>query len=89
MKKKILFIQGGGDGGYEADAMLVASLQEELGADYEIHYPKLQVDEDSPDFGWPRQIGKEINNIKGEIILVAHSLGASLLLKYLSEQYVK
>ncbi len=27
MKKKILFIQGGGDGGYEADKSLVASLQ--------------------------------------------------------------
>jgi hypothetical protein len=27
MKKQILFIQGGGDNGYEADKSLVASLQ--------------------------------------------------------------
>lgn len=29
--KQVLFIQGGGNGGYEADAALTASLQAELG----------------------------------------------------------
>ena len=29
MKKQILFIQGGGDNGYEADKSLVASLEKE------------------------------------------------------------
>jgi predicted alpha/beta hydrolase family esterase len=88
-KKQILFIQGGGNGGYEADAKLVSSLQTALGTDYEIHYPRMQVDETVSDFGWPRQIGKEIDAIKDEVVLVAHSLGASLLLKYLSENEVK
>jgi uncharacterized protein len=41
--------------------------------------------EDMPDFGWTRQIGQEIAAIKGAVILVGHSLGASMLLKYLSE----
>jgi hypothetical protein len=41
--------------------------------------------EDAPDFGWGRQVGKEIAAIKSEVILVGHSLGASMLLKYLSE----
>jgi len=89
MKKSVVFIQGGGNGGYEADAKLVASLQEALGTAYEIHYPKILSDEAAPDFGWLKQIGKEISSIKGEVILAAHSLGASMLLKYLSENKIK
>jgi len=88
MRKQVLFIQGGGDGGYEADAKLVASLQKALGKDYEIIYPQMKTDNDSPDFGWMKQIGKEIGKLRDDVILVAHSLGASLLLKYLSENKV-
>ncbi len=29
-KKQVLFVQGGGEGGYEVDGKLVASLQEAL-----------------------------------------------------------
>ncbi|MCO5948802.1 alpha/beta hydrolase [Mucilaginibacter flavidus] len=88
MKKKVLFIQGGGNDGYEADAKLAASLQEALGKDYEISYPRMQTDEALPDFGWLKQIGNEIGKLSGDVILVAHSLGASLLLKYLAENKV-
>jgi predicted alpha/beta hydrolase family esterase len=84
-RKQVLFIQGGGDGGYEADAKLVASLQKALGMDYQIIYPQMQTDTAAPDFGWPKQIGEGIGKLRDDIILVAHSLGASLLLKYLSE----
>ena len=89
MNNCVLFIQGGGDDGYEADKKLVASLQAALGETYEVRYPQLLSDETLSDFGWPRQIGKEIAKIKGNIILVGHSLGASLLLKYLSENEIK
>ena len=88
MKKKVLFIQGGGDSGYKADAILVASLQEELGDDYQIIYPPIPTDSNAPDFGWPDQIGKEITAFRKEFVLVAHSLGASMLLKFLSENEV-
>ncbi|MRG45294.1 DUF1749 domain-containing protein [Chitinophaga sp. SYP-B3965] len=90
MKKQVLFIQGGGDNGYEADAKLVASLKAALGNSYEISYPQLERDESDMEFGWqwPRKIGKEINDIKGDVILVGHSLGASQILKYLSEMKV-
>lgn len=84
----MLFIQGGGgDEDYNADAKLVASLREALGNAYTVHYPLLP-SESSPDFGRRKQIDKEISLIKGEIILVGHSLGASMLLKYLSENEV-
>jgi predicted alpha/beta hydrolase family esterase len=89
MNHHILFIQGGGDKGYAADAKLVASLQQTLGETYDVHYPKMLTDEALPDFGWLRQISKEIADIKGDLILVAHSLGAALLLKYLSENKIK
>jgi len=84
----VLFIQGGGNGGYEADAKLVESLQIALGKDYEISYPRMQTDDAVPDFGWLKQIGNEIGKLRDDFILVGHSLGASLLLKYLSENKI-
>ncbi|HTD99840.1 MAG TPA: alpha/beta hydrolase [Mucilaginibacter sp.] len=88
MKKQVLFIQGGGNGGYEADSKLVALLQKLLGEDYELSYPRMKTDEAAPNFGWLKQIGNEIDKLGDDIILVAHSFGASLLLKYLSENRV-
>lgn len=89
MSKHVLFLQGGGGKeDYEADARLVESLREALGKAYMVHYPFLPNDS-SPDFGRSRQIEKEISLIEGEIILAGHSLGASMLLKYLSENEVR
>ena len=86
--RNVLFIQGGGaDEGHKADAKLVASLRKALGNTYTVHFPLLP-DESSPDFGRIKQIGREISLIEDEIILVGHSLGASMLLKYLSENEV-
>jgi uncharacterized protein len=88
-KKNILFIQGGGgEEDYAADAKLVASLQDALGEAYAVHYPLLS-DETAPDFGRKNQIDKEISSIEGDVILVGHSLGASMLLKYLTENEVR
>lgn len=86
--KTLLFIQGGGNGGYEADKKVVSALTKLLSDDYKISYPKLKTDENEPDFGWLKQIGKEIKQLKGEFILAGHSLGASMLLKYLSENRI-
>ncbi|MEQ8469822.1 MAG: alpha/beta hydrolase [Marinoscillum sp.] len=86
--KHILFLQGGGgQEDYKADAKLVASLREHLPDNYSIHYPVLK-DDSSPDFGRMKQIQQEIAIIAEKMILVAHSLGASMLLKYLSEHEV-
>jgi len=86
--EQILFIQGGGEGGYEADAKLVASLQTSMGSDYEIKYPEIKSEESAPDYGWIKQIGKRISETKGNVILVGHSFGASMILKYFSENSV-
>ena len=88
MNKLVIFFQGGGEGGYTADAGLVASLRTALGETYEVRYPEMHVDETLSDFGWVGQIGKEISGINGAVILVGHSLGASMLLKFLSENEI-
>lgn len=88
MNRHILFIQGGGEGGYEADQALVASLQTVLGKQYKINYPAITTDEAAADFGWMQQIGSCIGDTQDGIILVAHSFGASMLMKYLSENTV-
>jgi predicted alpha/beta hydrolase family esterase len=86
--KNILFIQGGGDNGYEAGAKIADVLQGVLGEAYHISYPRLITDETASDFGWIKQIKNEIENAGDSVIIVAHSLGASLLLKYLTENKV-
>lgn len=85
MKKQVLFIQGGGDDGYQADQLIVQALQVALGDAYEVLYPELTSDDQRTDFGWPRQIGELISQQSDGLILAGHSLGASLILKYLSE----
>ncbi|MBO9205480.1 MULTISPECIES: alpha/beta fold hydrolase [Niastella] len=86
MEKHILFIQGGGDDGYKEDEKLVTSLRTLLEASYQVQYPRMPSDESLPDFGWLHKIENEITAIKGQTILVGHSLGGSMLLKYLSEK---
>jgi serine hydrolase len=86
LRKRVLFIHGGGDGAYEEDRKLAASLQDALGAAYDVRCPKMP-DEDSPVYeAWKERIAKELDALKGEVILVGHSLGGSILLKYLSEE---
>lgn len=86
MTKHLLFIQGGGQGAYEADRKLVSNLQELLGYEYHILYPRMP-DEGRPDYGaWRDRIAAEIAARNGKVIIIGHSLGASLVLKYLSEE---
>jgi predicted alpha/beta hydrolase family esterase len=83
--KTVLFIQGGGEGAYDADAKLAASLRAELGPGYEIRYP-LMPDEAAPDYApWQRLILAELASMGSGAILVGHSLGASILIRALVE----
>jgi predicted alpha/beta hydrolase family esterase len=88
MSKHIIFFHGGaGEEDYEADEKLVASLQSVLGATYSVRYPFLR-NEETPDYGRRKQIGHEISASPEDVILVGHSLGASMLLVYLSENAI-
>ncbi|MGN6249800.1 MAG: alpha/beta hydrolase [Ginsengibacter sp.] len=83
--KQVLFTQGGGERGYEVDKKLVASLKVKLGNEYHIIYSEIRSDLAAPDFGWTKEIGRKISDMKGKLILVGHSFGASMILKFLSE----
>ena len=86
MKKQVLFVHGGGEGAYEEDKKLAASLRDALGTAYDVRYPKMP-DENRPEYeAWKHQIAEELAGLDSEVILVGHSLGASILLKYLSEE---
>lgn len=89
MKKYVLFIHGAGQGAYEEDGLLVASLQMALGSAYDVRYPRM-ANEESPEYAdWKAQIATELSALDGAIILVGHSVGGSVLLKYLSEERVE
>lgn len=86
MRRSVLFIHGGGEGAYEEDSRLAASLGHALGDAYEVRCPKMP-DEDSPEYGaWRDFISRELAALDGEVFLVGHSLGGSVLLKYLCEE---
>jgi uncharacterized protein len=89
LRKLVLFIHGGGEGAYDEDRKLAASLQDALGAAYDVRCPEMP-DEDRPVYeAWKERIAKELDALEGEVILVGHSLGGSILLKYLSEEAEK
>jgi predicted alpha/beta hydrolase family esterase len=87
MEKQILFIHGGGEGAYEEDRELVASLQEALGTGYEVRCPKMP-NVDCPE-AWTDRVARELDTLDSEIILVGHSVGGLILLKYLSEKKIE
>ena len=85
MVTHVLFIQGAGQGAYEEDKKLATSLQEALGAGYEIRYPAMPDESNAPYEQWKRHIVEELATMQGPIILVGHSVGGSVLAKCLSE----
>lgn len=88
MTTKVLFIQGAGEDGYIEDKKLADSLQTELGPDYDVIYPHMP-QADSPKYDlWKEEIARQLDQLGSGVILAGHSLGASLLLKYLAEESV-
>lgn len=85
MKKQILFVQGGGKGAWQIDAELVASLRKELGPDYEIRYPRMPYEDDPDATAWKRQLADEIAALGDGAILVAHSIGGTILVDFLAK----
>ena len=85
LNKQVLFIQGAGKDAYKEDGKLVASLSQLLGREYEVHYPAMQNEEDADYETWKRQIEKILAELDRAVIVVGHSVGASILIKCLAE----
>jgi predicted alpha/beta hydrolase family esterase len=89
MRGQVLFVQGGGQGAHQEDAALVTSLVNELGADYEVHYPVMP-HEDSPDYpAWNRVLIEQLERLGDDVILVAHSVGPTIVVWSLAENQPK
>ncbi len=86
MNKHVLFIHGAGEGAFEEDGLLVASLQSALGPAYEVRYPKMPEEDSATYADWKAPIERELASLDDAVILVGHSVGGSVLIKYLSEQ---
>lgn len=89
MKKQVLFIQGGGEGAYNEDKKLADSLREALGVEYQVSYPQMPNEENPEDKAWMTQISKELASLSDNVILVGHSAGGAVLLKYLLKETVR
>jgi uncharacterized protein len=83
----LLFIQGAGDmRAPDGSGQLADYLAEELGSDYRVIAPEMPDAEDNPRYRpWRDRIDRELAAIDGAVILVGHSFGGSVLLKYLAE----
>jgi predicted alpha/beta hydrolase family esterase len=84
--KQVLFVQGGGRDVHDSwDNKLVASLERALGSGYATRYPRMPREDDPDPTAWKRAIAGELRNVTDGVILVAHSIGAAILLDYLAE----
>lgn len=81
--KHVLFIQGGGEGAFVADTPLAESLQKSLGRDYQVHYPAMPDEGDPNDEMWRAQIRRQLGEIGGDTLLVGHSVGAYVVVRFL------
>ena len=86
MKKHVLFIHGAGEGAFEEDGVLVASLQDALGFAYDVLYPNMPEEDSATYADWTAPIERALATLDDAVILVGHSVGGSVLVKYLSEQ---
>ena len=86
-QKQILFLHSGGpQGPHEGSNDLVRSLQEALGEGYRVSYPHMP-DPDHPVYTrWKKCLEAEVAAADDGVVLVGHSLGGSVLLKFLSEE---
>ncbi|WP_233269406.1 alpha/beta hydrolase [Alteribacillus sp. YIM 98480] len=84
--KKVLFIHGAGmKGSHQENSELILCLQKAFGKN-NISNPKMPEPGNPKYTRWKEQIEKELMRLDSEVILIGHSLGGSVLLKYLSEE---
>lgn len=88
MRKPVLFIHGAGDGAYEEDELLAASLRDALGPGYTVLYPRMPTADSATYDDWIAPIDAELARLDQAVSLVGHSVGGSVLLKYLAETRV-
>ena len=87
MSYEILFIQGAGNVTTEQEQVIVDSLRNNLGDGFTIIYPPMP-DAEPTYITWNDILTTNLNNLSGKVILLGHSLGASIILKHFSSTLV-
>lgn len=88
MNYEILFIQGAGSVTTEQEQVIVDALRIKLGDQFTIIYPHMP-DADTPSYlAWEAVLTTNLKNLSGKVILLGHSLGASIILKHFSKEPV-
>lgn len=82
----LLFVQGAGQGAHNEDKALADSLRRILGPCYEVRYPAMPNEDDPSYEQWRAQIEFELSAMPGPTILAGHSVGASMLIKWVTER---
>ncbi|GLV55441.1 alpha/beta hydrolase [Dictyobacter sp. S3.2.2.5] len=86
MSRQILFIHGAGHKDQSlGSGKLISYLQKQLGSDYEVLAPDMPDPEHPTYQTWGGQIEQELGKLDTDALLVGHSLGGSMLLKYLAQ----
>ena len=87
MNRQLLFIQGGGEGTHDDwDDKLVDSLRRELGAAFEVRYPRMPTEHDPTAATWLPAIRGQVAALADGGVVVGHSVGATLLVHALAEE---
>ena len=85
--RQVLFIQGGGEGTHdEWDDKLVESLRRELGAGFEVRYPRMPAEDDPSATTWAPAIRQAMAALEDGAVVVGHSVGGTILVHTLAEE---
>lgn len=88
MSYEIVFIQGAGNVTTEEEQVITNALKIKLGDNFRIIYPHMP-DADNPSYqSWDAVLTQNLKNLSGKVILLGHSLGASIILKHFSKEAV-
>jgi uncharacterized protein len=89
-KKQVLFIHSAGpQGPHEGSSDFIVHLKKGLGAGFAVRCPKMPHPENPDYLPWKNRLAKEIDRLDDGAILIGHSLGGSVLAKFLSEERVQ
>lgn len=85
--KQVLFIHSAGpQGEHEGSTGLLQYLEEQLESDFQVIAPKMPDPDDPHYLPWKDVLKKEIEALDDGAILAGHSIGGSVLFKFLSEE---
>jgi uncharacterized protein len=86
MTNNVLFIHSSGDqSGNEGSGPLVAALRTGLPADIQFDAPIMPKPDEPDAAAWEAALGEHLRQQQAPLVLVGHSLGGSVILRYLAE----